>query len=283
MSISLVYLCRGKDAGLHAANVFIEHYSKNDPGCKHELIVVFKGWDKNQEKEKKELNSRFQSLNARLIELEDDGFDWGAYIRVTPMIETDFICFLNSFSRPLSNFWLKNMYECIRSDGVGMCGATAAYKAWRFSLPFFEMRLSSIFTYLLKIFRRLINHFLLLGYYPSQFCPHLRSNGFVVERKRFEDFISLKTIPKTKRDCYRLESGTGSISNYVTEKNEKLVLVDKNGKKFDVKDWISSKTYYYPGQPGLCVADNNTDHYDRQNITKKRQMEFDAWGSIFNY
>lgn len=282
MSISLVYLCRGKEAGFSAAEKFIGNYIKYDVGCEHSLVVVFKGWDKGEENDKQELILQFRSLAARIIELDDDGFDWAAYMRVTVLLETDFICFLNSFSRPLSHLWLKNIYQCIRTKDVGMCGATAAYKSWRFSLPLFELRFYTVVLYPLRIIRRLINHFLLLGDYPRKFCPHLRSNGFAVERKRFLSFVSSTAIPKSKRDCYRLESGIGSYSNYVLSLKQRLVLVDKFGQCYDIQDWIRSKTYCCPGQPGLCIADNNTDSYDKQNIPDKRQMEFDAWGSILH-
>ncbi len=282
MSISLVYLCRGKDAGVDAAEKFIHFYSKYESGCDHDLVVIFKGWDKSQIKDKENLKVKFLYLSANIIELEDDGFDWAAFMRVTPMLKTDFVCYLNTFSRPLCNLWLKNMYDCIKIKDVGICGATASYKAWRFSFPLFEFRLLPMIIYPLKVLRRLSNHLLLLGYYPRKFCPHIRSNGFAVKRKQFLSFVSSTTIPKSKRDCYRLESGIGSYSNYVTEENQRLVLVDKNGNFFDILDWIKSKTYCCPGQPELCIADNNTDLYNKQSVANKRQMEFDVWGSVLH-
>jgi len=282
MSISLVYLCRGKDAGISAAEKFIHHYLMYDPGCEHDLVVIFKGWDNALTKEKDKLMLQFDKLSASYIELEDDGFDWAAFMRVTPMLETDFVCYLNTFSRPLTNFWLKNFYECIKIDDVGMCGATGSYKAWRFSFPFFELKPSLIRIYPFKIIKRLINHFLLFGYYPKKYCPHLRSNGFVTERKIFLDFISTTKIPKSKRDCYKLESGTSSFSDFVMSLNKRLVVIDKKGNQYDVQDWISSKTYCSPNQPELCIADNNTDHYDKQSILNKKQMEYDAWGKIIH-
>jgi hypothetical protein len=282
MSISLVYLCRGKGAGLGAANKFIEYYSKHSAGCEHNLVVVFKGWNNYQEEIKQELKLQFQSLTATIIELDDDGFDWGAYMRVAAILKTDFICFLNSFSRPLGDLWLKNIYECIQVRDVGMCGATGAYKAWRFSWPLFEFKFFSILIYPLRVIRRLINHILLLGFYPRKYCSHLRSNGFAVERKNFLNFVNSSAIPISKRDCYKLESGIGSYSDYVISMKQRLILVDKQGKYYDTEDWIKSKTYCCPEQPGLCIADNNTDLYDNGNMSIKRQMEFDIWGSILH-
>ena len=260
----------------------IEYYSKYDPGCAHELIVIFKGWYRSDEMDMQDLKTRFQLLDAKVITLDDDGFDWGAYMRLTPMLKNDFICFLNTFSRPLNIFWLKNMYDCVKLENVGMCGATGAYKAWRFSFPFFEFRLSNLILYPLRVIRRLINHFLLLGHYPKQYCPHLRSNGFMIRRKLFHDFIKISEIPKSKRDCYKLESGISSLSEYVINLDKRLVLIDRKGSQYDIEDWISSKTYCCPDQPELCIADNNTDHYDKQNISNKKQMEYDAWGKIIH-
>lgn len=282
MSISLIYLCRGKDGGLSAADRFIDNYSKYDPGCKHNLVIVFKGWDEALDKDKQKLKIRFQALKSEIVELDDDGYDWGAYMRVSHLIQTDFICFLNSFSRPLSTLWLENIYQCIKIKDVGMCGASGAYKAWRFSLPFFEFRFMTLIMYPLRIIRRLINHLLLFGYYPSKYCPHLRSNGFAVERKTFLDFINSTDIPVSKRDCYKLESGLTSYSNYIIQQNKRLVLVDRSGNYYDIKDWINSKTYCCPGQPELCIADNNTDSYNKQNIANKRQTEFDVWDSVLH-
>ena len=282
MSITLVYLCRGKSAGLGAAEKFISHYIKYKPGCEHDFVVVFKGWSKAQDQDKKLLKLKFRALSAKLIELDDDGYDWAAYMRVTVMLETEFICFLNSFSRPLGHLWLKNIYECIKIEDVGMCGATGAYKSWRFTLPLFEFNFFSVIIYPLKVTRRIINHFSLFGYYQEKFCPHLRSNGFAIERKRFQKFVNLASIPKNKKDCYRLESGNASYSNYVLSLNQRLVLVDKSGNFYDIQDWIRSKTYCCPDQPELCIADNNTDFYDKQKVSVKRQLEFDVWGYTFD-
>ena len=94
MSISLVYLCRGKDAGVDAAEKFIHFYSKYESGCDHDLVVIFKGWDKSQIKDKENLKVKFLYLSANIIELEDDGFDWAAFMRVTPMLKTDFGCLI---------------------------------------------------------------------------------------------------------------------------------------------------------------------------------------------
>ena len=121
-------------------------------------------------------------------------------------------------------------------------------------------------------------HFLLKDFYPSKFSPHLRSNGFVIKRHNFLKFIKNKNIPKTKLDCYKLESGLTSLSNFIIKNGERLLLVDRNGKTYDIEDWPMSKTYCSFDQDELCIADNNTDLYMHKNLNKKRKMEYEAWG-----
>jgi hypothetical protein len=282
MSISLVYLCRGKGAGIVAADRFIDFYSKNDPGCEHNFVVILKGWEKNQNFEKNALKLRFKVLGANFIELADDGFDWGAYMRVAKILRTKYIFFLNSFSRPLNDFWLKHMLDCIESNNVGMCGASAALKGWKFSWPYFNFELKTFIIYPLKVIRRFYNYMLVYHFYTKHYCPHLRSNGFAVERNTFLKFSNLRGIPSSKQDCYLLESGTNSYSDYIKAVGKNLVLVDKNGVMHDICDWGSSNTYCCPGQPNLCIADNNTDLYEAKSQSAKRQMEFDVWGEVFN-
>ena len=77
MSISLVYIARGENAGFTAINKFIRAYKNFNPGSDHELIVVFKGWPKDKLQDEKILRNEFKKLNANILEFDDDGFDWG--------------------------------------------------------------------------------------------------------------------------------------------------------------------------------------------------------------
>lgn len=282
MSISLVYIARGENAGFTAINKFIRSYKNFNSGCDHELIVVFKGWPKDKLQDEKILRNEFKKLNANILEFDDDGFDWGVYMRVTKNINTEYICFLNTFSRPLNHNWLKNFYNAIKLDDVGMCGATSSYKAWKFSLPLFQWNFSSVLTYPLKTFRRVYNNISLYGHYPDDFSPHIRSNGFIVKTQQFSDFISKSQIPITKRDCYKLESGNLSYSYHLIKNNYRLLAVDNLGVPYDIDEWVNSYTYCCPGQPGLCIADNNTDTYKNMNINKKKQMEYEVWGKVLS-
>lgn len=282
MSISVVYLARGKEAGISSANQFIDSYLEFESGCDHELLVIMKGWEDQGNKEFKELRKKFKKIGAIILDYEDDGFDWGAYMRVAKEVETDLICFLNCFSRILAENWLQNFKNSMNNNNVGMSGATGSHRAWRFSMPLFQWRFLSIVLYPLRVLNRFKTYMLMKEFYPSTFSPHLRSNGFVVKKYDFLNFIKNKEIPKTKIDCYKLESGLMSLSNYIIQKGQRLLLVDKNGKTYDIEDWPMSKTYFSSDQEGLCIADNNTDLYMHKNLYEKRKLEYEAWGKKFS-
>ena len=278
MSISVVYLARGKSAEKLSAIQFINSYQKYQSGCDHILCVVMKGWEKDDMKEYNEFRRKFLNIGAKIFDYDDDGFDWGAYMRVAKEIDTDSICFLNCYSRILADNWLRNFENSLNIENVGMSGATGSHRAWKFSMPLFQWDFSSIVLYPFSILNRLKMHFLLKDFYPSKFSPHLRSNGFVIKRHNFLKFIKNKNIPKTKLDCYKLESGLTSLSNFIIKNGERLLLVDRNGKTYDIEDWPMSKTYCSFDQDELCIADNNTDLYMHKNLNKKRKMEYEAWG-----
>ena len=128
MSLGLVYLSRGLDGGLLATKAFFSAYCDHPAGCPHELIVIMKGWfGVNGEDEIRQLA---KTHSATVIDLPDDGFDWGAYMRVAPLLKHDFVCFCNTHSRPLVDGWLDLLKKSAESDSIniGAVGATASYQ-----------------------------------------------------------------------------------------------------------------------------------------------------------
>ena len=279
-ALSLVYLARGKNAGLKPIKQFIKAYKLHNPGCPHKLFVIMKGWDSNLKSDKEVVSDLFQQLGAEIIDMPDNGFDWGAYFRFASNDQSEYICFLNTFSRPLAKDWLAHLYINIKAQNVGMCGATGSLSGWRFKFPitgFWDK------DYLLTPFRivwRLILHIRYAKYFPDNFSPHIRSTGFIVKGEQFRDFISFTNFPKTIFDVYLLESGIQSYSSYILNLGQCLKIVDSLGKSFDIHQWSTSKTYCCPGQPGLIIADNNTDFYKQKTRVQKRKMEYDTWNKV---
>ena len=127
MSLALVYLARGTNIHeLSSVKNFFEDYHMYSPGCQHELIVIAKGWTCVERQN--ELQQLSQVNAAKVIELPDDGFDLGAYMRLAPLLSHDWVCFLNTHSRPRVSGWLNLLRMTAEVSGmnVGAVSATAS-------------------------------------------------------------------------------------------------------------------------------------------------------------
>jgi hypothetical protein len=112
-------------AGLPAAEEFVRSYLAHDPGHGHRLYILVKGWENRDDLEA--LVTLSAMAGAHLVELPDDGFDWGAYQRFAAEASEQWTCFLNSHSRIEVNGWLGILLRHARSLGVGAAGCTGSW------------------------------------------------------------------------------------------------------------------------------------------------------------
>ena len=112
--LTIVYIARGKSGGLTAANRFIDAYKYFDSGCAHKLCIIMKGWPKRLAEERIITQNLFENIDGEVIEMPDDGFDWGSYMRFAKNSQSKYLCFLNTNSRPLANNWLLFLYNNIQ-------------------------------------------------------------------------------------------------------------------------------------------------------------------------
>ena len=284
MPIGLVYLARGVDGGLSSSKAFFDAYRTFPAGCTHELIVITKGWFDLAEYD--ELLQLAKVHSARIIELPDDGFDWGAYMRLAPQLTNDWVCFLNTHSRPRTQGWLNFLYVAATSQGLNV-GAVGATASWETLAPITPPL--SVYTKhnhpLLYPFRVILNAIRFLknrrdfASFPN---PHLRTNAFIVRRQIFVDFVRTQSIPRRKRDAAVLESGRNGFSAYLVNHGMKLLVVGANGSVYGQQQWISSKTFRVPGQANLLVSDNQTMAYEIADPDLKSVFELFAWGRTFS-
>ncbi len=284
MPIGLVYLARGVDGGLPSSKAFFDAYRTFSAGCPHELIVITKGW--SDVAEYKELLQLARAHTARIIELPDDGFDWGAYMRLTPQLTNDWLCFLNTHSRPRVQGWLNFLHEAATSQGVnvGAVGATASWETLAPILPPLSVKAENnqAFLYPFRLIRNTVRLVKNRRDFPSFPNPHLRSNAFIVRRQVFVDFVLTKSIPRCKRDAAVLESGRTGFSAYLASHDMKFLVAGANGNVYGPEQWINSQTFRVPGQANLLVADNQTKAYDMANRYMKSVLERFAWGRAFS-
>ena len=101
----------------------------------------------------------FASLSFQPIHTDDLSFDLGAYVEAARQIETDRVCFLNTNSEIAAHHWLAKLSNNLDLQRVGIVGATASFESLKLLDPRF----------------------------PDFPNVHVRSNAFMLERRRFLD------------------------------------------------------------------------------------------------
>ena len=288
MSLALVYLARGVDGGLSSSKEFFETYRTFHPGYPHDLIVIAKGWMGIEGRD--ELQHLAQLNAAKIVDLPDDGLDWGAYMRLIPQLSHDWMCFLNTHSRPRVNGWLNLLMAAteIPSMNIGAVSASASWQSLEIPFlpqPSLKASYNTALIYPLRVIRnviRLVANIRDIGDFAPFPNPHLRSNAFVIRRELFVEFATTKKIPQCKRDAAKLESGKAGFTAFLLAHGLKALVAGANGKVYESEQWIRSGTFRVPGQPNLIVADNQTTAYERADLHKKKILEIAAWGQTFS-
>lgn len=281
-SVAVVYIARRTEGAVEALTAFLNSLAENPPGCEHRLVVIAKGWagDKSGFQEIREL---VDSGEGEVICLPDDGYDWGAYMRVALKLSEEWLCFLNSHSRVAGANWLAHLLSAAGKPGIGMAGATGSYGTWAFVLPYWSSDLSSVVLYPLRVAKAAIGS--LQHYRDSTPFPsfHLRSNAFAIRREVFLSFCRVREMPSSKREAHSLESGTHSLTTFLRQHELLVVVVGRDGKSYLPDQWPDSQTFRVPGQRNLLVHDNQTDRYENADSRLKRSLEWGAWRRTFNH
>lgn len=290
MSIVVLYLARGIDGGIASVNAFLESYRKHPAGVAHNLYIVAKGWETVLGYDV--LRDRAAEIGARIIDLPDDGFDWGAYMRAARLVSDEWICCLNTHSRILADGWLVALANAAQTPNVGCAGCTGSWGT-----------IAPVFSFTLPISRDIMHNRGLvkgcialvgaLALYPYRWVrrvayfsgfpnPHLRSNAFLIRRNDFLTFTKNVKIPASKQDAWCLESGRKSLTRYILNKGQSVAVVGADGHVFLPDQWIEAATFRVPGQRNLLVADNQTNNYASAPRNLRRLMELSAWGKFFS-
>jgi hypothetical protein len=114
---------------------FIRSYRQHNAGIPHGLIIVRKGLHQLSGSQTA-LTEMLSGIQHRAVDVLDDGFDIQAYLKVTPYLRHDRVCFLNTFSQIGATNWLKSLNATLGRDDVGMTGATGSYESLFTSLFF---------------------------------------------------------------------------------------------------------------------------------------------------
>lgn len=247
--IDVVYLAYSNAKlgyGIETVENFLNSYKKHPAGIEHNLVIIAKNWTD------KSLFTQLYNLakenNAKLIDLPDNGLDFGAYFRVSKILKNEYIFFLGSNIEILTDKWLLYSYKAFENDNqVQIMGPMGSWEKGKMGAKSF----------------------------PNY---HIRTCSFMINRKLFLEYAATQKFPKTKEDTWKLEHGQQSLTKFVLDKGYKAVIVDSEGKVFNPENWISSMTYMHPDACKSYLSDKWARKYYEHDEHNRVALETIIWG-----
>jgi hypothetical protein len=287
--VAVVFLARGRGGGLSGASAFLDSYRAHAAGAPHSLVLLRKGFD--LAKPARHLEKLASQHDARLIDLPDDGHDWGAYFRAARLLTQEWLLFLNTHSRLVAGGWLADYRVAAEGKDVGVVGATASWEGPRhgiFGTALAQARqVARNRTWMhgcIEAAQQLRNNYR-EGFrrreVPGFPNSYIRSNAFLIRRDLFCAFAHRSAMPRDKQDAVLLEHGKKGLTRMLLAEGRQCLVVARGGAAFAPSEWDRSGTFRVPGQPGLLVSDNLTRLYMDSCAAKRRVAEIAAWGRPF--
>ncbi|MBP7272644.1 MAG: hypothetical protein KA974_02315 [Saprospiraceae bacterium] len=299
--------------GTYCFEQFIMSYIKFEANFEHELIILFKGFDHISElstfnKILYKNNIKVRAINVNI------GLDIDSYSFAANCLNYKYLVFFNSNSVILYDKWLSKMYEAIIKPNVGVVGCTAGWGAFGRDTGVLKRNIGRLFSKLSDknnptinqdsfgksintrhgFFQKLLMYIARKINFSESTMAHIRTNAFMIKRELFISLAYNNPTPqilfkfltkdqeiKFKTICF--EHGKNSMTNQLLRKGYLVLVVDKNGKTYEKKDWRDSNTFWYGNQENLLISDNQTRHYELASITEKVARSYSAWGDGTNY
>ena len=149
---------------------------------------------------------------------------------------------------------------------LGTSGSCSSH----YSNSFYRHNQDNYFNTLYKI----IYFFFTVPKFPN--C-HIRTNGFLIKSKDFLEFINDKFVD-SKLKSFLIESGYNSLTNFFLKKKYNVLIINKNGKKFELNKMKNSQTFAYGKQNSFLISDNHIRKFlafsYRDKLIKSKQV----WG-----
>lgn len=245
---------------------FLKNYRNFTSGYPHELLICFKLFNNEKLKIFRRLLTNI-NYTEFIDEYFENDFDLGSYSRVALKYSSRHIFFLNSYSYPICDDWLKIIIK--NYDENSILATSASYESLLSSVKL--KKIYKIFHYLIK----LIQYKKFFYPFPN---PHIRTTGFLIKGSEYSKFMNNKLI-KSKIDAWKIESGKYSLTNYFKSLNYNIFVINSDGKKFLEKDWKKSQTYNYSDQNKSIISDRHIRKYHNLNTIEKLKFQDDTWGS----
>jgi GT2 family glycosyltransferase len=255
-SLALVHLIWAPE-GSENLEGFLSAYRSHAAGREHRLVALCNGFSGPDDPRMEAIRAALAGVEHELVMTPAPVQDLAAYLFCARQLNSELVCFLNSYSRPLVDRWLANLAGALDAEGIGMAGTGGSYESAYSAAPIW-----------LRLRRR--------ARFPAFPNPHLRTNGFILER---ELLLSLDAPGfGSKVDAWAFESGSRSISRQISERGLELVVVGADGIAYPQQRWRESATFRAGEQRNLLIADNRTEQYARADAGMRARLERMAWG-----
>jgi len=106
--------------------------------------------------------------------------------------------------------------------------------------------------------------------------PHIRSNGFMVQRERLLPFRAAQI--QKKLDACAFESGADSLTRQVRKAGLSAIIVDSGGRGYDVENWPTGQLFRVGNQAGLLLTDNQSRAFDNMSVVARVTNVRMTWG-----
>lgn len=228
---AVVYLARKHD-GVNAFQRFVNSYQQFPAGLDHDLIIIFKGF--TSPFERGEATKVFENLEYTPIDLPDEGYDIGVYLKTVAAMPHHYFCFFNTHTKIVADNWLRLLHFHVIQEGVGMVGAMGSYESLQSSTGLINSILKNCKNYLIP-YDKLIDSY--YGFITNTRCkqwqkgsPTLVKRG--LRRVQLAGKFLLKCL-KNKRDLKDVVNAFPSFPNPHIRSNGFMV----HRTWMDLKSW----------------------------------------------
>ena len=248
---------------------FLYNFKKFNPGYPYELVICFKKLNR-VEKEKRLKLIKDMKVEIFFDENEKNDHEWGTLKRLCELKKNRIIFWMNDHGYPNKKNWLKIMMKHYkRNRFLGTSGSCSSH----LSNSLYRDKADNY----LYAFLKMIYFFFTVPKFPN--C-HVRTNGFIIKSNDFLEFIQDKVV-NSKLKSYLIESGYNSLTNFFVKKKYNVLIINKNGKKFELNKMKNSQTFAYGKQNSFLISDNHIRKYlafsYRDKLIKSKQV----WGKKF--
>jgi len=200
------------------------------------------------------------------IQVPDDGYDIAAYARASRLMSDRVTLYLNSFSRfssPKSLSIMNDSWDNVCSSSLlGCSGAMGRYSRYKLQVGILDKHKTAPFQSWLIYLRSMLR---------EHANPHVRTNGFIAHSDKIAEYFAARKFPQTKLECYEVESGSESLTNFFEQK----YLLSLNG--IHPLEQPVKGGFRRNSQENLLVLDNQTDHYDSASWINKKLLSMRSY------